>query len=181
MRRPVRNRTEVDLSNEVMERAKQSKKATLRACLGSEVEPVSYAYSQVWAVQKGKRVNAGAVQGKFAMRVAPTFSRSESGLSHDAAGLLSVRRGGGSFDFGITTAPTPEDDDEFTVIGRVVEGIDVLAELDALPIVKAADGLNVDAPRASRASACEYSNPQPFCAQGKPLKKVTLRRTAVVI
>ena len=173
--------SDVDVSDAVMERSKQSKKATLKACLGSENEPVSYAYSQVWAVQRGKRINAGAVQGKFAMRVAPTYALSEAaGLSHDASGLLSVKRGGGSFDFGITTAPTPDFDDEFIVIGRVLEGADAVAALDALPVVKAADVLGVAPPTASRASACEYSNPQPFCAQNKPLKKVTLLRTAVL-
>ena len=70
---------------------------------------MSYAYSQVWSIQRGRRIDAGQVQGKFALREAPTTPASEaSGLSHDAAGLLSVRRGGGLFDFGITTAPTPE-------------------------------------------------------------------------
>ena len=43
----------VDTSQEVMERTKQSKKAAFKACLGSASEPVSYAYSQVWSIQKG--------------------------------------------------------------------------------------------------------------------------------
>lgn len=173
---------EADISGEVMERGKQSKKAALRSCFGSASEPVSYAFSQVWSIQKGKRIGAGAVQGKFAMRVAPTTPSSESGsLSHDAAGLLSVKRGGGSFDFGITTGVGSADDDaQFAVIGRVIDGLDSLAALDALPVVKAADALSVEAASASRQRACEYSNPQPFCAQGKPLRKVTLMRTAVL-
>jgi len=135
-------------------------------------------------VQKGKRIGAGAVQGKFVMRVPPTTPPTESaGLSHDAAGLLSVRRGGGTFDFGITSAPTPEDDADFAVIGRVVEGMDSVAALDAVTIVKAADVLNADGgldPKGSRGKVCEYANPQPFCAQGKPLKKITLLRSSVL-
>ena len=173
--------TDVDLSGEVMERTKQSKKAALRGCQGSEANPVSYAYSQVWSVQRGRRIDAGAVQGKFALRVAPTSPPDESAnLSHDAAGLLSVRRGGGSFDFGITTAPTPQDDQSYAVIGRVIEGMDSVAALDAMPVVKAADAFNVEATSASRAKACDYASPQPFCAQNKPLRKVTLIRTAVL-
>ena len=87
----------VDTAQEVTERGKQSKKAAFRACLGSAAEPVSYAYSQVWSIQRGRRINAGAVQGKFALRVAPATPPGESvALSHDAAGLLSVRRGGGA-------------------------------------------------------------------------------------
>ena len=135
-------------------------------------------------MQKGKRIGAGAVQGKFVMRVPPTTPPTESaGLSHDAAGLLSVRRGGGTFDFGITSAATPEDDADFAVIGRVVEGMDSVAALDAVTIVKAADVLNADGaldPKGSRGKVCEYANPQPFCAQGKPLKKITLLRSSVL-
>ena len=172
---------DVDMSAEVMERGKQSKKAALRACVGSEDTPVGYAYSTVWSIQRGKRIDAGAVQGKFALRVAPTTSLSESAaLSHDAAGLLSVRRGGGTFDFAITSAPTPEYDADNIVIGRVVDGMQSVAALDAMPVVKAADAFNIDGPRVSRASACEYSNPQPFCAQNKPLKKILLLKAAVL-
>ena len=175
---------DVDLSQELIERTKQSKKASLRGCKGSESVPVTYAYSSVWSVQKGKRIGAGALQGKFAMRVPPTTSGTEStGLSHDAAGLLSVRRGGGTFDFGITAAPTPEDDADFVVIGRVIEGMDSVEALDAVTIVKAADAFNTDGgldPKGSRGKVCEYANPQPFCAQGKPLRKITLLRVTVL-
>lgn len=176
--------SDIDLSQELMERGKQSKKASLRGCQGSEALPVTYAYSQVWSVQKGKRIGAGAVQGKFVMRVPPTTPLTESaGFSHDAAGLLSVRRGGGTFDFGITSAATPEDDADFAVIGRVIEGMDSVAALDAVTIVKAADAFNTDGsldPKGSRGKVCEYANPQPFCAQGKPLRKITLLRATVL-
>ena len=175
---------DVDLSQEVMERGKQSKKASLKGCLGSEALPVTYAYSQIWSVQKGKRIGAGAVQGKFVMRMAPTTPLTESAtLSHDAAGLLSVRRGGGTFDFGITTGVTPEADSDFAVIGRVIEGMDSVAAIDAVTVVKAADAFNVDGaldPKGSRGKVCEYANPQPFCAQGKPLRKITLLRASVL-
>ena len=52
--------------------------------------------------------------------------------------------------------------------------------LKSTPVVKAADAFGIADPSASRAMACEYSNPQPFCAQGKPLRKVILRRVAVL-
>ena len=41
--------TDVDLSDELMERGKQAKKASLKGCKGSEALPVTYEYSQVWA------------------------------------------------------------------------------------------------------------------------------------
>jgi len=172
--------SDVDTSQEVMERSKQSKKAAYRASLGSASEPVSYAYSQVWSIQRNKRINAGALQGKFVQRIPPATDPGESAsLSHDAAGLLSVKRGG-AFDFAITTSATPEFDKEYAVIGRVIEGMETVAALDALPVVKAADAFNIQDPSSSRSMSCEYSNPQPFCAQGKPLRKVTLQRVAVL-
>lgn len=172
---------EPDLSGEVMERGKQSKKAAYRTCLGYETEPVSYAYSQVWSIQKGRRIDAGLVQGKFALREPPATDASESAaLSHDAPGLISVKRGGGNFDFGITTAPAPEDNAEFIVIGRVLKGLDALAELDAAPVVKAAEALGVESASSSRGKACFYGSPNSYCAQNKPLRKILLRNARVL-
>ena len=135
----------------------------------------------MWSIQRGKRIGAGAVQGKYAQRRAPQTPMGESStLSHDTAGLLSVRRGGGTFDFLITTGPTPEYDAEYAVIGRVTDGMDSLAELDAIPVVKAADAFKIADANQSREKACQYDSPQPFCAQSKPLRKVTLLRSAVL-
>ena len=67
-----------------------------------------------------------------------------------------------------------------SVVGRLTVTV---AALDAVTIVKAADVLNADGgldPKGSRGKVCEYANPQPFCAQGKPLKKITLLRSSVL-
>ncbi len=161
----------------ITERAQLARRSAYRACLGGEAEPVTYAYSQVWRILRGRRVDAGQVQGKFAMRTAPTAPADESSrLSHDAPGLLSVRRGGGVFDFGLTAAPSPEFDADYIVIGRVVDGLDSLATLATLPVVKAADGFGQgEGSSASRAKACSYGSTNTYCSQNKPLKKVTLR------
>ena len=167
--------SEVDLTLEVMERSKQSKKAALKACLGYEAEPVTYAYSQVWSIQRGRRIDAGAVQGKFAMRVPPvTPSTEAAALPHDAAGLLSVRRGGGIFDFGLTTGPTPEYDAEYAVIGRVLEGMESLAELDALPVVVRADSAPPNATRPAYACAARPSHDS--CSLRMPCVRPSRRR-----
>ena len=55
-----------------------------------------------------------------------------------------------------------------------------LRELDALPVVKAAEVLNVEAASSSREKACAYGSANSYCAQNKPLRKVTLLRTAVL-
>ena len=56
----------VDLSDEIMERSGclGTKAVQLKGCLGNEFEPVSYAYSQIWSIEGGKRINAGAVRRK---------------------------------------------------------------------------------------------------------------------
>jgi hypothetical protein len=87
--------------------------------------PRLHAPHQVWRITP-RRIDAGQVRGKWAGRVPPSHPSTESAsLSHDARGLVSVRRGGGSFDFGITTAPDAAADAESIVIGRVVEGSEV--------------------------------------------------------
>ena len=61
--------------------------------------------------------------------------------------------------------------------------MDSVAALDAVTIVKAADAFNTDGgldPKGSRGKVCEYANPQPFCAQGKPLRKITLLKATVL-
>ena len=78
------------------------------------------------------------------------------------------------------TGAWTEMDAEHRVIGRVVEGMDSVLEIDALPVVKAAEAFGIEAPSESRSMSCEYSNPQPFCAQNKPLRKVTLVRATVL-
>mmetsp|Transcript_28062 Transcript_28062/g.78258 ORF Transcript_28062/g.78258 Transcript_28062/m.78258 type:complete len:187 (+) Transcript_28062:634-1194(+) len=81
--------------------------------------------TQVWRITP-RRIDAGQVRGKWAGRVAPAHPSTEAAtLRHDAAGLLSVKRGGGSFDFGITTAADPSADNDDIVIGRVIEGGEV--------------------------------------------------------
>ena len=62
-------------------------------------------------------------------------------LSHDRAGLLSMRRGGGSFEFGLTPAPNPALDATRLVIGEVSEdegegegGLRLVAALNAVPV-----------------------------------------------
>jgi cyclophilin family peptidyl-prolyl cis-trans isomerase len=67
--------------------------------------------------------------------VVPPSNDDANDLSHDAAGLLSVRRGGGSFEFMLTPAPNAKLDKEWLVIGQIVEpeGMQVLARLNSLP------------------------------------------------
>jgi len=71
---------------------------------------------------------------------ADAFTNSETNrLSHDRAGLLSMRRGGGAFEFTLTPAPNPALDATRIVIGEALSeedggaGLALIAALNELP------------------------------------------------
>lgn len=169
---------------EVMQRSELARKAAYKTCEGAAATPVGYGYSQVWRILSGRRVDAGAVQGKFALRQAPkTPIQEAAGLLHDRAGLLSVRRGGGTFDFGLTASATPEYDDDFCVIGRVLddESLQAVSLLAGLPVVKAAEAFGQgDGGTASREKACACATPLARNPRASVLRELhASQRTAV--
>ena len=179
---PCDTGTDEAAEKEALARSALTKKSVARACRMEEDVPVSYDRSQVWRVVKGKRIDAGAVVGKFARRRPPYYPPGEAAsLRHDAPGLLSVRREGGGFDFSITLAAQPDMDTDSLVIGKVLKGMDVLQEISELPTVKAADifGQGEGSSGGSRAKACYYGSTNSFCSQLKPLKKVVMRPSVV--
>ena len=56
-----------------------------------------------------------------------------NGLSHDRAGLISMKLGGGEFEFVLTPAANPSLDASRIVVGEVLDGMDVVSELNAVP------------------------------------------------
>ena len=74
------------------QRGGATKRSVYRACTESSETPVTYERSLVYRVIKGGRIDLGQVQGKFSRRIPPTWeAQGTSGLSHDEAGLVSVR------------------------------------------------------------------------------------------
>jgi len=65
--------------------------------------------------------------------VAPPSWKDTNGLSNDAAGVLSMRKGGESFEFTITPRANPALDKEWLVVGKVESGMDVLERINILP------------------------------------------------
>ncbi|KAL1503687.1 hypothetical protein AB1Y20_012160 [Prymnesium parvum] len=57
----------------------------------------------------------------------------ENSLSHDRPGVVSMRRGGRDFEFVITPAANPSLDAERVVVGQVLDGLELVAEIDAVP------------------------------------------------
>ncbi|EED89137.1 predicted protein [Thalassiosira pseudonana CCMP1335] len=161
------------------------------SCLENEdTTGVNYDYSTVWRIIPDQRIDVGAVSGRFVARENPNFEDAKSGLAHDMPGVVSVRRGddGG---YGFTIFPGTRGsvgasilDDDNVVVGRVIEGMDVVERLNALPVVKSA-GVNYMALTGGTTTknapnrSCRYGGPM-YCNENKPLKKVLLDKFGVL-
>jgi len=121
-----------------------------RGTLRSEPDdvPATLERSTAFRVLKGREVVLGALKapsgqlkliaGKTKPQrfsVVPPRNKDTNALSHDAAGLLSMRRGGGSFAFVLTPEANAALDKEWIVIGQILdaEGMQILARLNSLP------------------------------------------------
>ena len=160
-------------------------------CIEKDILGVNYDYSSVWRIVPDQRIDVGAVSGKFVARENPTFEDAKSGLSHDMAGVVSVRKGNdGGYGFTIfpgansNSAGSSILDEDNVVVGRVIEGMDVVEQLNGLPIVKSA-GVNYMAltggslGKNAPTRACRYGGPM-YCNENKPLKKVLIEKTGVL-
>lgn len=164
---------------------------------------VNYDYATVWRVIANERVDVGAVSGRFVARENPNFVESGSKLRHDAAGVVSVRRGNdGGFGFTIfpgggsasggsdvnAKAATMILDDENIVVGRILEGMDVVQRLNELPVVKQSAGSILgggggggkEKTKVAPSRGCRYGGTELYCNEYKPLRKVLLDKTGVL-
>ncbi len=159
------------------------------ACLENEdTAGVNYDYSSVWRIVKDERIDVGAVSGKFVARENPLFEATNN-LSHDY-GVVSVRRGNdGGYGFTIfpgkkgSSAAAVLDEDNI-VVGRVLEGMDVVERLNDMPVVKSSS-LNYMAltggakGTVAPSRACRYGGPM-YCNENKPLRKVLIESTGTL-
>ncbi len=109
---------------------------------------VGYKYSVGSRVSAGKYVEMGRVKQIDALnqsagtpqrqirQVLPPENRETNNLSHDDRGVVSLKRGGGAFEFNITLAKVPELDNNNIVVGRLLEGDEVLERLGNVPTNK---------------------------------------------
>jgi len=151
------------------------------SCMESQDRGVTYDLSNVWRIDKNNRIDVGSVSGKFVSRVSPNFEDANSGLTHDAPGVVSVRHGDdGGFGFSIYPGggnPSILNEDN-VVVGRVVEGMDVIGQLNELPVVQSS-AVNYMAlaggakGKTAPSRACRYGGPM-YCNELKPLKKIQI-------
>lgn len=125
-------------------------------CAGTLGNDLTYVGSSVSRIEHDKLIIAGSLAGGSTRSVsrridgtgyvrleainrASEFTNNDrNGLSHDRAGLVSVRKGGGEFEFALTPAPNPTLDATRIVIGAVLGDIDgasmrLVAAINDLP------------------------------------------------
>lgn len=154
-----------------------------------ETKGVSYDLSTVWRIIPNERIDIGAVSGKFVAREFPNFEGSTNTLKHDAAGVVSVRVGndGG---FGFTIYPGGKNngagaggsdlDETHIVVGRVIDGMDVVRRLNQIPVVQSTFSGGDASKRSAPSRACRYGSQEMFCNEFKPLKKISVYRTGIL-
>lgn len=152
------------------------------SCMGGVDEPVSLVDSQVWRIVEDERIDFGSVVGKFVARTPPTFFPFSSTIHPSSvAGNVSVRVGSdGGFTFTITpkASATPTSlDSTNVVVGRVISGLDVVANMNHSGVVKSSKlsykGLSGTKGNAAPSRSCRYGGDM-FCSENKPLRKLTL-------
>merc|ERR1712232_326691 len=89
-----------------------------------------------WRLKKGTNADAGpggTVPKEYQIPLAGPDTKTEetNSLRHDRTGRVSMPKGGGTFDFAISTASSaPWLDEENVVIGQVLDGFDLLDDLN---------------------------------------------------
>ena len=180
---PCRPRAERSLTKEQLEANK-----VYNSCMEGQDEGVSLRYSQIWRIIRDEKIDMGAVTGKFVARAYPDWQDAKNGLKHDAPGVVSVRRGDeGGFGFSIYpgngSIPTALDE-EHIVVGRVIEGLDIIEALNQVPVVQSSK-INYMAltggttTKNAPTRACRYGGPM-YCNEFKPLVKLSITQVGMV-
>ena len=166
----------------VVEKERLETARVLKRCVSAEETPLTYDGSTVWRVVPGKRIDCGALSSKYAAREPPSIAgdNGDGALTHDAAGVVSMFRGdGGGGGFVIAPGPNPALDADYVIVGRVVDAasLAVVAKLNDLPLAGAGGvslkGKDIEE-RTKPATGCRYGGASYYCAEGKPLRKVTM-------
>jgi len=108
-----------------------------------------------------------------------TLSTEANELRHDILGRVSMPRGGGTFDFNIApVANATWLDEDNVVIGQVLEGIDVIQDINQVPCV-ASNGIR-DALSASAKFTGDLLAQKAAAINNKPLKKIRIWESGIL-
>jgi len=159
-------------------RVKSNRRALEYECLDNLGEGVGLLDSLLWRIVPNFRVDMGRVPSRFANREAPAVEPETNNLRH-RRGAVSVRRGGKAFEFTLAPRDNPDLDDEPLVVIGQVRNLAVLDALNDIPSKRSPFDSKVPPLGSNFARACEYSAPDPTCAQFKPLRKVYINRVSI--
>jgi len=162
-------------------------------CLEYKDKDVGYSNSQVWRLVPDRRIDFGRVDSIFAGRIPPTIpverrTTSSGAITPSTGGAVSIRRGGGAFEFTIAPPnaikPNNLAKEDLVVVGKVLDGEDMafLEEMYGIPTRKDIVGFG-DVPPLGDGNlkrACEFTTPSKTCAQFKPLKRIVVVGAEVV-
>ena len=161
----------------------------LSVCKGDYGDGVSYDGSQVSLVQKDELITVGKLaygggksteikDGKIrAYNLAESFVNTDSNdQKHDISGLLSVPRRGGTFEFNISPKPNLDLDEENLIIGQVMQGMEVIDEINNIPVNRE-DGIGS---KAAFSSAGKGFDPRAkLITLNRPLRQVKILQCQV--
>ena len=154
------------------------KKQPFKQCKAAEDKPVNLEDSQVWRILADERIDFGRLKGKFLLREAPEIQEANT-LTHDRAGVVSAKKGGGAFEFAVTPGPNTKMDDKNVVFGQVLEGFDLVAKLNMTPVKKFVGNVGEKEDATATDGACYYGSKNAFCGANKPLQRITVVRAGL--
>ncbi|KAI2494930.1 peptidyl-prolyl cis-trans isomerase [Fragilaria crotonensis] len=161
------------------------------SCIENEDKGVNYEYGNIWRIIKDERIDVGSVSGKYVAREFPNWAEDEANAGLPTLpmefGTVSVLRGNESgFGFSIYPGKNIKTDvGDAIVIGKVLEGLDVIEQLNSFPVVKSSNVnymalTGSDGMKKAPSRACSYGSSNLYCNEFKPLQKLSITATGVL-
>ena len=184
---PCKPKAERSLQKEQLEANK-----VFSSCKEQEDQGVLLRYSTVWRIIPNLRVDLGAVTGKFVAREYPDWNEAQSlPMIPQEPGIVSVRKGVES-GFGMTICTGTSDksglddmNENHLVVGKVIEGMNVVKALNNVPVITTAKQVNYMAVAGGNLGSnapnrsCRYGGPM-YCNENKPLVKLTVTEVGLL-
>mmetsp|Transcript_50424 Transcript_50424/g.56267 ORF Transcript_50424/g.56267 Transcript_50424/m.56267 type:complete len:152 (-) Transcript_50424:248-703(-) len=107
-------------------------------------------------------------------------------LKPSTRGMVSMKRGGGAFEFTVTPVYNPaldRDTEDLIVVGRIAdeESMALIDDINTIPTRKDVVKLGEVPPLGSNfARACDFAAPDPTCNQFRPLKRIIVTDSTFV-
>lgn len=168
--------------------------SNIEICEDYQSIDVGYKGSQLWRLVPNKRMDFGRVDSMFTSRIPPNIAVEDQQQNNNdllvfkpsTRGAVSIKRGGGAFEFTVTPSynlSLDTDREDLVVVGRIAEDdMPFIDEINAIPVRKDIVKLGDVPPLGSNfARACDFTAPDSTCAQFKPLKRIIVTESSVVV